>query len=196
LIADAHATVRAVVEQPTFPYSPNNHQTPWTFLAPRIGGRGKNETFGGGPLRIVNLALAVAVGWWARRWRERPAMLVWAAVLALGLRCFTETVMTPYYCWAPLAVGLVVAARCSRARFTLAIVLAVVTTVIAQWHLELFWWWALDVAGVAAVLLLAFRPGPAPETLRPDRAPKPRPRGGKNSARRKPAPSARKRVAR
>jgi hypothetical protein len=197
LIADAHATVRAVVEQPTFPYIANNHQTPWTFLAPRVGGRGKNETFGGGPLRIVNLALAVAVGWWARRWRDRPAMLVWAAVLALGLRCFTESVMTPYYCWAPLAVGLVVTARCSRRRFALAIVLATVTTVIAQWHLGLFVWWAIDVVGVAAVLLVAFRPEPTPETPPFPKTPDARQgAGAKAAVKKKRAPSSRKRARR
>jgi hypothetical protein len=170
LIADAHATVRAVVQQPTFPNNPNNHQTPWTFLAPKVGGKGQNESFGGGPLRIVTLALAAVVGWQARRWRERPEMLVWAAMLALALRCYTESVMTAYYCWAPLAVGLVVAARCSRRRFGLAIALSVITTVTAQWHLSLFLWWAIDVAGITGVLLVAVSPGPSPATLLPLKA--------------------------
>ena len=174
LIADAHATLRAVVEQPTFPYVANNHQTPWTFLAPRIGGRGKNESFGGGPLRIVNLALAVVVGWWARRWRDRPAMLVWAAVLALGLRCFTETVMTPYYCWAPSGRGPGGGRPLQPSSLRPGHRPGRLTTVIAQWHLELFLWWALDVAGVAAVLLVAFRPEPAPEAPPFPKAPEPR----------------------
>ncbi len=170
LIADAHATLHAVVQQPTFPYNPNNHQTPWTFLAPRVGGKGQNESFGGGPLRIVTLALAASVGWYARRWREKPEMIVWAAVLALALRCYTESVMTAYYCWAPLAVGLVVAARCSRPRFGLAVALSVITTVTAQWHLNLIVWWAIDVAGITGVLVVGARPEPAPAALPPRKA--------------------------
>jgi hypothetical protein len=193
LIADAHATVRAVVQQPTFPLNPNNHQTPWTFLAPKVGGRGPNESLGGGPLRVVTLVLAAVVGWWARRWRERPEMLVWAAVLALALRCYTESVMTAYYCWPPLAVGLVLAARCSRRRFGLAIALSIITTITAQWHLSMLLWWAIDVAGITGVLLAGASPEPSPST--PLKAPDtPRAPGLRTSTKKRPAQGGRKRA--
>jgi glycerol uptake facilitator-like aquaporin len=61
-------------------------------------------------------------------------MLMWAFALALALRCYTESVMTDYYLWPALALALVVAARCSNARFVIAIVAAIATTVTAQWH--------------------------------------------------------------
>jgi hypothetical protein len=57
--------------------------------------------------------------------------------LALALRTYTESVMTAYYVWPALAVGLVIAARGSRLRFALSMALAVGVTVAAQYQLEL-----------------------------------------------------------
>jgi hypothetical protein len=160
LASDFHATVRALVTQPTFPNNKNNHQSPWTFLAPKLGGHGAGATVGGGPVRVLVLALAAGVGWWAIRWRERPEMIVWAAALALALRIYTESVTTAYYVWPALAVGLVVAARGSQRRFGIAIAVAVATTVFAQWNLGVFPWWAIDVVGVTVLLVAAGRPEP------------------------------------
>ena len=135
LVSNAHATLHALVDQPfTYPQIFTNHATPWTFLAPKLGGSGVNTMLGGGPVRTFSLLLACAIGWWALRWRERPDMLIWAFALALALRCYSESVMTDYYLWPALAVGLVVAARCSNWQFAIAIVAAVVTTITAQWH--------------------------------------------------------------
>jgi hypothetical protein len=155
LVAAFHTTVRSLIEQPTYPLL--NHATPWTTFAPKIGGL--NGAVGGGPVRSVALILACLLGWWARRWRSKPEMLVWAAALALALRVYTESVMTPYYVWPALAVGLLVAARRSQWRFGVAIVAAVVTTVVAQSHLGEFPWWAIDVAGVSVVLVAAVDTG-------------------------------------
>jgi len=163
LASDVHATVHALVSQPAYPV--RNHRTPWTALAPSLGGKGLNATVGGGPVRIAALALAVAVGVWARRWRGNPAMLVWAVALALGLRCYTESVMTAYYVWPVLAVGVVVAARATAWRFGTSIVVVVLTTVVAQWHLSEWPWWILNVVGVTALLVLSARP----EEVEPDR---------------------------
>ena len=158
LVANFHGTVHAVVTQPSFPN--RNHATPWTVFAPRIGGTGSNLTVGGGPLRVVALVLAGALGWWARRWREKPEMLVWAVALALALRCYTESVLTAYYAWPALAVGVVVAARAADLRYLVAIVAAVWTTIVGQWRLGEFPWWMLDVTGITAVVVAAARPGP------------------------------------
>jgi hypothetical protein len=161
LVANFHDTVHALVTQPTFPYNKlSNHQTPWTFLTSRQGGQGSQTAVGGGPMRIAALVLAVGVGWWARRWHDRPEMLVWAVALALALRMCFEVTMTDYYAWPALAVGLVVAARCSRPRFAISIAVVVLTTVLAQWHLGWLLWWSIDVAGVAGLLVITSHPAP------------------------------------
>ncbi len=168
LVAEFHATLHDVVSQPALPDLKGNHQTPWTFLAPKLGGRGSSTAVGGGPTRVIALVAAAALGWWARRWREKPEMLVWAAAVALALRSYTESVMTAYYVWPAVAVGLVVAARGSRLRFGLSIALAIVVTIIAQWQLELFQWWLIDVVGATAVLVAAAWPVPLePVDLQP-----------------------------
>jgi hypothetical protein len=163
LIANFSGTVHAIVTEPTYPFF--NHETPWIFLAPKLGGTGPAATVGGGPIRLVALALAVALGWWARRWRDKPVMIVWAMAVALALRCYTESVMTPYYVWPALAVGVLVAARRNVWCFGLAVIGATFTTVAAQWHLGKYPWWAIDLVGVSVVLVLAA--GPAPSV--PDR---------------------------
>jgi hypothetical protein len=160
LVADFHATYRSVVVQPAFPDTKYNHHTPWTSLAPTLGGRGAKTEVGGGPLRVVVLALAAGLGWVVVRWRERPEMVVWAVAVALGLRCYLEAVMTPYYIWPALAVGLVVASRGTWPRFAIAVVIAIATTVLAQSHLGVYPWWILDVGGLTALLVIAARPGP------------------------------------
>jgi hypothetical protein len=155
LLANFHRTVHAIVTQPAYLFF--NHQTPWTSLAPKLGGVGPAATVGGGPMRVVALILAVALGWWARRWRDSPEMIVGAVAIGLALRCYTESVMTSYYVWPALAVGVVVAARRSAWSFGLALIAAVFTTVAAQWRLGEYPWWGIDVAGVTVVLIAAVR---------------------------------------
>jgi hypothetical protein len=192
LASDLHDTVHNVVTQPAFPDINGTHQTPWTFLAPKLGGEGVDTTVGGGPLRALTLALAVGMVWWARRWRSKPEMLAWAAAAVLALRVYTESVMTAYYVWPALAVGMVVGARGSRPRFGIAVVVGIVTTVVAQWHLGVFPWWSLDVAGVTGVLIAAAHPEPLSE--RPSPATAVRPRVGTGSTKRKGKPSRTKRA--
>jgi hypothetical protein len=151
LVANVSATVHAVVTQPTYPFF--NHETPWFFLAPTLSGAGPSASVGGGPVRVVALVVAVAVAWWARRWREKPEMVIWAVAVVLGLRCYTESVMTPYYVWPALAVGVVVAARRNAWCFGLVVAAAVFTTVAAQWELSTYPWWVIDVVGLTVVLV-------------------------------------------
>ena len=172
LVANFHDTTHALVTQPTFPYNFENHLTPWTFLAPRQGGSGSETAVGAGPMRIAVLALAAGVGWWSRRWRQRPEMIAWAVAVTLALRLCFEVTMTDYYVWPTLAVGLVVAARCSRLRFAISIAVAILTTVVAQWNLGWLPWWSIDVAGAAGLLVITSRPLP----LAPAREPRPAPR--------------------
>ena len=193
LASEFHATVHALVNQPTYPDNKNDHQTPWTFLAPKLGGSGANAAVGGGPVRLIVLALAAGIGWWIQRWRERPEMIVWAVALALALRTPTEAVTTAYYMWPALAVALVVAARGSQRRFAVAIAVAVAATVVAQWNLDVWPWWLLNVAGVTGVLVASAWPEPVAPVgpgAGPARSPKQSPKqsaagGPKSSASKK-----------
>jgi hypothetical protein len=151
LIAQFHPTVHAIFDQPNFPRI--DHATPWTALAPRLGGTGKNVAVAAGPGRVLAVLLASGLGIWVRRRRDHPDTLVWAAALAMALRCFTESVMDPFYVWPTLAIGLVVAAHAGRWRLILGGVMAVLTTVLSNWHLGELPWWALVTGGIVLVLL-------------------------------------------
>jgi len=193
LVADPHDVVHALVDQPTFPNIPFNYKTIWSPLAPHLSGTGSNETVGGGPLRLVALALSAGIGWWSLRWRERHEMIVWGAALALALRVYTESVMTAYYVWPALAFGVLIAARASTRRFVIALVAALVALVVGQWLIDSYVWWAVQVAAVTVMLVAAASPLPpeAPvETVkrRPPAGSKARPKG---SATKKKQPSRR-----
>jgi hypothetical protein len=158
--ASVHNAIHALVKQPTFPDLHTGHQTPWTFLAPKLGGKGKGTMVGGGPPRIATLVVATAFGGWAQRWRERPELMAWALAVALSFRIFLETVLYSYYIWPALAVAMAVAARGSLRRFAIAITLAIGATVVGQWHMGWVAWWTIDVVCVAGVLIAASRPQP------------------------------------
>jgi hypothetical protein len=159
LCANFRVTLHTLVDQPS---SPNfDHATPWTALSPSLGGQGPLFKVAAGPVRVVAVLLAVGLGVWVfRRWLSRPELLAWACVLALALRSYTESVMTDYYAWAALAVGVVVAGRCSRIRFDIAVVLALATTLLAQWRLGWLPWWSIQVAGLTALLAVCSQPTP------------------------------------
>ena len=157
LIAAFRVTLHALVDQPS---SPNvNHATPWTALSPHLGGHGVSLNVAAGPVRTLAIALAIVLAVWvARHWRERPELLAWACALALALRSYTESVMTDYYAWAALALGVVVAARGSLRRFEIASAAALATTILAQWKMSWFPWWLIQVIGLAVVLVAASQP--------------------------------------
>jgi hypothetical protein len=157
LIANFSTTFHALIEQPNYPN--RDHATPWTALSPQLGGKGLTFAVAGGPGRVVAILLAVLVGIWVfRRWRERPELLVFACVLALSFRDYTESVMDAYYPWAALAVGVVLAARCTRWRFAVAIALAIAATIVAQWSLAWLPWWIIQMGALTALLIVSARP--------------------------------------
>ena len=91
LVANVRATLRALIDQPTSPSV--NHLTPWTALSPHLSG----GLVAAGPVRILGLLFAIGLGVWVyRRWLGRPELLAWSCSLALALRVYTESVMTPY----------------------------------------------------------------------------------------------------
>ena len=183
LIANFSATFRELVDQPTFPNL--NHATPWTVFATRLGGHGSSLAVAAGPVRLFAIPLAIGIGIWVarRRWLERPELLAFACAVALALRSYTESVLVAYYLVAALAIGVVVAARCSRWRFGIAISLAIATTILAQLRLGWVPWWLIQVGGLTGVLVVAAHPQPlalATETVergrvRPTSAPRSRP---------------------
>jgi hypothetical protein len=155
IVTQFHATVHELVDQPNFPRI--DHVTPWTALAPKLGGTGTGVMVAAGPGRILAVLAACVLGWWARRWRDRPEALVWAVAAALALRCLTESVLVPYYLWPPLAVGLVLACT-SRPRMLFAIAGAVAVTVSAEIRFEQWAWWASVTAGTMIVLFAGLPP--------------------------------------
>ena len=91
LASNFGATVHSLVDQRIPPGV--NHVTPWTALSPNLGGR----LVAAGPIRLLGLLIAIALGFWVyRHWLERPELLAWSCAVALALRSYTESVMTPY----------------------------------------------------------------------------------------------------
>ena len=158
LIANFRVTLHELVDQPTFPSA--DHVTPWTALAPRLSGQGTTLVVAGGPGRVLAILVAIGIGVLVarRRWLERPELLVYACLIALALRSYTESVMTPYYPWAALAFGLVVVARCDHVRFAIGIILTIVITILSNWRLGWIPWWTLQIAGLTALLIVAAQP--------------------------------------
>ena len=94
-------------------------------------------------------------------------MMAWALAVAFAVRVYLETVMYSYYVWPVLAVALVVAACGSRRRFAIAVTLAVLITVVGQWHMPWAEWWLIDIAGITGLLVAASRPQPLVAAVRP-----------------------------
>lgn len=164
--ANFSATVRAVASQPNWPTAHSNHVTPWTSLAPEMGGGAVSAGPGRMVAIMVALACAVVVG---RRWRAHPrlaiwttaelAQVVWWVAVALALRCVFESVMVSYYLWPILAAALVAAAT-SWSRLLATSVATCLLTVVEQapWHGP-WLWWGSSVVGLAVTLALARPPG-------------------------------------
>ena len=103
LFADYSATVRALIQQPNYPNQ--DHRTPWTFLAPTLGGSGRYLLVAAGPIRLLSVAGSCAVAIFLRRSLRDPRLLVWACSFVLLLRCATESVMVAYYLWPATVSG-------------------------------------------------------------------------------------------
>jgi len=159
LMANFRATTHAVLVQPNFPNL--NHRTPWTALAPSLGGHGLTLAIADGPGRLVAIVVAIGIAIWAvPRWRAQPELLLWSCALTLALRSYVESVMLAYYPWPAVALLLVVAALASRARFGISIVVAIAMTMVAQSRLAWLPWWTIQVAGLTLLLVVASRPKP------------------------------------
>lgn len=164
LAANGRATWRALTDQPNWPTSGSTHRTPWTVLAPDIGG----GAVAAGPGRVLAIVLAggcaLVVG---RRWSatrtggrfgapELPELLWWVA-LSFAFRCAFESVMVAYYLWPVVAVALVAAAA-HRARLLHTAAVAVVLIAVSEFEWRGPWaWWSTVVTG-SVLMLIAARP--------------------------------------
>lgn len=179
LITNFSATFDALVKQPGYPLA--NFTTPWTSLAPRLHIVGV-YVVAAGPVRLVGILLSCAVGWRARAWRDQPNRLLWAIAFALALRCFTESVMAPYYLWPALAVAILASAPSPLWSFTLTFAAATFVTVSSQWDLAWLTWWLINILGLTAVLMLAFPIRPVGLPARDDQRVAQRPRPTSSAA--------------
>lgn len=173
LAANWQATWRAFSNQPNWPTSSSTHRTPWTVLAPDIGG----GAVAAGPGRVLALALAGAcalvVGrrWSAARTNGRLGVpqlqeLLWWAALSVSLRCAFESVMVAYYLWPAVAAALV-ATSGDRARLLRTSAVAVMLIAVSELAWRGPWgWWLAVVAGLGMLLFVA-RPSPAVEVRNP-----------------------------
>lgn len=151
LVEHFHDTAHAILDQPNFPVV--DHVTPWTALAPSLGGRGAGAAVAAGPGRVLAVLLACGLGAYATRWRSRPEMIVVAFACALALRCLTESVMVSFYLWPPLAIGLVASARTGPKHLAFASVVAVGVTVFSDYKPGPWWfWWGIVTLGLLAVI--------------------------------------------
>jgi hypothetical protein len=110
----------------------------------------------GGPGRMIDVVLAVLLGFVVWRRPQPDLRILWLAAAVLASRCFFEPVMTPYYLAPPLFLCLIMASRQSRRRFWAAVIIALEITVFAYHHLNPWVWWLTVVAGLFAVLALGY----------------------------------------
>jgi hypothetical protein len=154
LVTHFSATYTAFTQQPNYPLQ--NFATPWTALSPIVHFPGSAiYAVASGPGRFVAIALSLGLGLWATRWRAGPGLLLWAVALALALRCFTESVMDPYYLWPPIAVAIVASALGSNWQFGTSLGGAVLLSITSQLHMGWLSWWTLNLALLIAFLVVS-----------------------------------------
>jgi hypothetical protein len=180
LVTEWSQTSRALFQQPNYPTM--DHATPWLALAPvlakahtevvakvvhlKVHGHLRfvvqhhvqvvGEIVASGPGRTIAIALSLIIGVWVYRHRStvRPEQLIWAAALALSLRCAFEAVMNPYYLWPPLALILLLSVRTWR-RFVACVVVEGLLTVWSYRHTGPWMWWLPTVVMLGVCLALA-----------------------------------------
>jgi hypothetical protein len=154
LTASFSATTRALVDQPNFPNL--DHRTPWTNLAPALGGSGKYLEVAGGPVRLLSVFGACLLAVLLRKRLADPNVLVWACSGALLIRCATESVMVAYYLWPATVFAVVLVVQ---RRFTL--LLAGISTglflvVFSDLRLGEWQWWSPTIGASIALVVVAY----------------------------------------
>ena len=156
LTTEYGATVRALVEQPNYPNL--DHRTPWTSLAPTLGGSGRFLLVASGPVRLLSVAGACALAYVLRRKLADPWVLVWACSLVLLLRCATESVMVAYYLWPATVLASVLLLRGKSSRAFIGLGLGSLLVVFSDLRLGEWPWWLGTIGCLLAVLAVAAPP--------------------------------------
>jgi hypothetical protein len=156
LITEYSATVRALVEQPNYPNL--DHRTPWTSLAPTLGGSGRFLLVAAGPVRLLSVAGACALAYILRRKLADPWVLVWACSSVLALRCATESVMVAYYLWPATVLACMLLVRAKSGRAFIGLGLGLLLVVFSDLRLGEWPWWLGTIGGLLAVLAVAVPP--------------------------------------
>ncbi|HZU71338.1 MAG TPA: hypothetical protein VE990_01080 [Acidimicrobiales bacterium] len=147
LAVDAGDVIHSFVAQPNYPDL--SQSTPWAWLSPDLG----HHAIGAGPARMVALAVAFGLGWFAWRWRSDWYRLFWIGSCMLATRGVFEAVMVPYYVVPALFLALLVAwGRLPWWRAVAATGLAAGTIVMTSTRGPVLWWWLESVALLAATV--------------------------------------------
>ena len=147
------ATVRALVEQPNFPNL--DHRTPWTGLAPTLGGSGKYLLVAAGPIRLLSVVGACLLAAVLGRRLSDPDVLVWACSVVLLLRCSTESVMVAYYLWPVTAFAALLVVRRRFALVLLGFLATTLLVVISDLQLGDWAWWTGTIVSSVALVAVA-----------------------------------------
>jgi hypothetical protein len=154
LVPNFHDTLTALLNQPNYPKP--NFPTPWLLLAPKLS----RYSVAAGPGRLIGFAVAVAAGFPAYRWRDRPEAIVWLASAVLGARCLFESVMDPYYVMPAVVLALVASVGRGQTRCLFTCVAGLALTVVLHFRANMWVYW-FEMAGLMVVMLAFAWPAPA-----------------------------------
>lgn len=179
IIQNPHLTSIFVFQQPTYPLV--DHPTPWVYFAPAmkyhiIGHPATHisaalpAVVSAGPTRILAVITAFIIGYLVYIKSPPLIWVLWLAGLSLAFRCFFESVITPYYFWPAIALGILIAAKGSSDRFALTVVFAATLGVFSFWHINLWLYWLSMMALLTGVIgCSVYKGGPLEGTYKKSR---------------------------
>ncbi len=156
LFANYGDTVRALVDQPNYPNL--DHRTPWTSLAPTLGGSGRVLLVAAGPIRLLSVAGACVLAIVLKRKVSDPYVLIWGCSVALLLRCATESVMVAYYVWPATVLASVLLISRKWVRTLIGLGLGLFLVVFPDLRLGEWPWWTGTIGALALLVALAAPP--------------------------------------
>jgi hypothetical protein len=152
LVTHAGNTLHRIVDQPFLPADEST--TPFTHMARSLG----HGMYGGGPLRLVAVVAAVALGWAVCRRRfDLPTVFVVMAA-AFTLRVVFESELLGFYFYPVVALALLLTVRArSWSWFSVCAALSVVSLVLGNRRAhDVVAWWPGMILTTVVVLGLAY----------------------------------------
>ena len=151
LVPNFHRSLSTLTKQPTFPLI--DHPTPWVHFSPRLA----PHVVAAGPSRLLAATVALGAGWLARRWRDNPAMVMYALAAVFAARCVFESVMVPYYVMPMVCVAVLVSFVNGWIRRLMTITAALGLT-IATFYRVGEWPYYVQMTGLLAITLALAHP--------------------------------------